>query len=96
MSASCPKCNGCGYMDSARSVPCASCGGAGNRVEASMSARGWKATHRLIERASGTPADDLMEVAPGAYVAEAQWKRLMIVTPEILPSFDFVPVLVGK
>jgi len=38
MSASCPKCNGCGYMDSARSVPCPSCGGTGNRAEAPMSA----------------------------------------------------------
>jgi hypothetical protein len=76
-----------------------------------MSAPGWRATHRLVHRVSGTPADDLMEFMPGAYVTESEWKRyarllkpleneappnLMVVTPGILPSFDFVPVLVGR
>lgn len=90
MSASCATCNGCGYMDSARTVRCNSCGGTGNGVW------GWKATHRLVDRLTGTPADDLMELIPGAYVTLSQWKRLTILTHEILPSFDFVPVSVGK
>lgn len=34
MSASCATCNGCGYMDSARSVSCTACGGTGNHAEA--------------------------------------------------------------
>jgi len=52
----------------------------------------FRATHRLVHRETGVAADDLMEISPGVYVAEAALECVATVDPSMIPSFGVVPI----